>query len=268
MNHAPTSRHKHVVLVTRPQRQASEFMRLLASKGIASLAFPSIEIQSVELDARIKKILHHLNDYDLIIFISANAVEQASQLMQQLGIAPASITTKMATIGKATLAAANKAGFKISISPANKFNSEALLALNELQTDVLKNKRSLIFRGVGGLDVLANELQQRGAKVSYAEVYQRIKPQHDGQVSRQQLSENWQNLHIKAITVTSNEALQNLYDMLEPPGKNEMLKTPLIVASARGVALAKKLQFKQVQSAQSAMNQHMLNALEKEFAIK
>lgn len=256
------------MLVTRPQQQASEFIRLLASKGIASVAFPSIEIQSVELDARLKIILKQLNDYNLIIFISVNAVEQASALMQQQGIVPASITTKMAAIGKATLAAANKAGFKISISPKNKFNSEALLALNELQANALKNKHCLIFRGVGGLEVLADEIQQRGAQVSYAEVYQRKKPQHDGPVSRQQLSENWQDLHVKAITVTSNEALQNLYDMLESPGKNEMLKTPLIVASARGVELAKKLQFKQVQSAQSAMNQHMLNALEKEFEIK
>jgi len=260
------------VLVTRPQQQADEFIQLLASKGIAALAFPSIEIRSVELDTCLKKILHHLNDYDLIIFISANAVEQASKLMQQLGVAPASITTKMAAIGKATLAAANKAGFNINISPENKFNSEALLALNELQANQLKNQHCLIFRGVGGLEMLADELQQRGAQVSYAEVYRRIKPQHDaqndGQLSCQQLSENWQDLQIKAITVTSNEALQNLYDMLEPPGKNEMLKTPLIVASARGVKLAKKLQFKQVQSAQSAMNQHILDAIEKEFEIK
>jgi len=63
-------------------------------------------------------------------------------------------------------------------------------------------------------------LRLRGAKVDYAEVYSR---------GVQQLSQNWPEMQINAITVTSNESLQNLYDMLDEPGRENMLKTRLIV---------------------------------------
>lgn len=255
----------NVVLVTRPQRQAVEFIKLLKDKGINSLPFPCIEIQPVELSEPLKAVLNTLNNIDLIIFISANAVISAEAILQQQSIEPLSISAKIATIGKATFLAAKRSGFKVDLSPDSGFNSESLLALNELQTDQIKETQCLIFRGVGGLEYLSDELQKRGAKVQYAEVYQRVKPLFDRNTSRQQLSKSWGELAIKAITVTSNESLQNLYDMLEQPGKHEMLKTLLIVASQRGFELAQSLGFKSIKLAASAMNDHMLEAVENAF---
>lgn len=254
--------HNNVVLVTRPKKQATKFVELLAAKGIKSLVFPCIDIQQVELSAALKHTLKTLNDNDLIIFISVNAAEKAAELMHQLGIKPTSITAKIATIGKATYTAAITLGFNVNLSPESGFNSEALLALEELQLANIKGAQCLIFRGQGGLEHLADELRIRGAKVHYAEVYQRNKPQQDESISRQKLSNNWNDLQIKALTVTSNESLQNLYDMLEQPGKDAMLKTPLIVASQRGIELAQKLGFKSIVLARSALNQHMLEAVE------
>ena len=259
------SESNKVVLVTRPQQQAAEFIKLLKDKGINSLSFPSIEILPVKLSQSLKEILNTLNNVDLIIFISVNAVRYAEILMQQEGINPASITAKVATIGKATFSAAISSGFKVSLSPQTGFNSDALLALDELQVKQLKGAHCLIFRGVGGLELLADELQQRGAQVQYAEVYQRIKPLHDKNTSRQQLSESWNELAINAITVTSNESLQNLYDMLNSPGKDVMLKTTLIVTSRRGYELAQSLGFRSIKLAVSAMNHHMLEAVENIF---
>jgi len=255
----------HVVLVTRPQKQAAEFIDLLKSRGFNALAFPCLEVQPVMLNTQLKELINRLKEFDLIIFISANAVEYAAKLMRQQGIAPASITTKIATIGKATFSSAIALGFKVSLSPDNGFNSESLLALKELQADYINGTRCLIFRGVGGLENLANELQKRGAQVRYAEVYRRSKPQTDVNISRQQLSDNWAGLKINAITVTSNESLQNLYDMLEQPGRAAMLNTLLIVASQRGVKLAQSLGFKSIRLALSAINQHMLEAVANEL---
>lgn len=260
-----TGAGKNTVLVTRPQARAAEFIDLLNDNGFNALAFSSIEIQPVKLNAQIENQLKSLNEYDYIIFISINAVEQAAGFMQQLNLKPQSISTKIATIGKATFKAANQAGFKVNISPEKGFNSESLLALNELQREQINGSRCLIIRGLGGLEKLADELRQRGAQVDYAEVYRREKPAQDKNISRRQLSEKWQSFKINAITVSSNEALQNLYDMLEQPGKSVMLKTNVIVASQRGVSLAKKLGFRSVICAQSAMNQHMLAALKNEL---
>ena len=256
---------KKNVLVTRPQARAAEFVGLLNDNGFNALAFASIEIQPVKLNSQLEKQLKSLNQYDCIIFISINAVEQAAVLLQQLNIKPGSISTKIATIGKATFKAANQAGFKVTISPESGFNSESLLALNELQGEQINGARCLIIRGVGGMENLADALSQRGALVDYAEVYRREIPPLDKNISRLQLSEQWQSFKINAITVTSNESLQNLYDMLEAPGKSAMLKTNLIVASERGISLANKLGFRSVICAQSALNQHMLEALKNEF---
>ncbi|RDH82746.1 MAG: hypothetical protein DIZ80_10735 [endosymbiont of Galathealinum brachiosum] len=257
------SESNKIVLVTRPQQQAAEFIGLLKDKGINSLPFPSIEIQAVELNQSLKKILDTLNRFDLIFFISVNAVRYAEKALLQAGIEPDSITAKIATIGKATFAVAKSSGFNVTLSPDNGFNSDSLLALNELQAEYISNTQCLIFRGAGGLDYLSNELQKRGAQVQYAEVYKRTKPLEDKGISRLQLSEDWSGQRISVITVTSNESLQNLYDMLERPGKDEILKTPLVVASSRGFELAKSLGFKTIQLASSAMNHHMLEAVEK-----
>jgi len=250
------------VLVTRPKQQATEFAALLTAKGIKSLVFPCIDILQVELSDALKQTLETLNENNLIIFISANAAQKTAELMHLSGIKPESITAKIATIGKATYTTAIELGFKVNLSPENGFNSDALLALEELQAVNVKGSKCLIFRGIGGLDYLADELSKRGVKVRYAEVYQRKKPQYDENISRQELSNKWQDLQIKAVTVTSNESLQNLYDMLKQPGKDAMLKTTLIVASQRGSELAKSLGFKSIKLAQSALNQHMLEAVE------
>ena len=254
--------NNNVVLVTRPKKQATEFEQLLATKGIKSLIFPCMEIQPVELSDELRRTLETLNDNDLIIFISVNAAEKAAELMHKLAIKPGSITAKIATIGKATYTTAISLGFNVNLSPQSGFNSEALLSLEELQYANIKGYRCLIFRGLGGLEHLADELSIRGAMSRYAEVYQRVKPHQDAGISRQELSKNWNDLQIEALTVTSNESLQNLYDMLEQPGKGVMLSTKLIVASQRCYELAQKLGFKSIILAQSALNQHMLEAVE------
>jgi len=252
----------NVILVTRPKQQATEFVNLLTSRGLKSLVFPCIEIQQVELSGPLKEKLKTLNDNNLIIFISVNAVDKAAELMSQLGIKPESITVNIATIGKATYRAAISLGFNVTQCPENGFNSDALLDLETLQPDNIKGTQCLIIRGVGGLEYLADELRKRGAKVHYAEVYKRIKPLSDENISRDELSNNWKELQINAVTVTSNESLQNLYNMLQQPGKNKMLSTTLIVASQRGIELAQRLGFKSIILSQSALNQHMLEAVE------
>ncbi len=256
--------NKHMVLVTRPAKQAEMFVGLLNDNGLGALAFPCIEIQPVGLSKGLSVIFETIQHFDLIIFISANAVEYGNKLLRQHSIGPDSITAKIATIGQATLNAANAAGFNVSISPTDGYNSQALLALEECQANHLKGARCLIFRGIGGLEYLADELRQRGAQAQYAEVYQRTKPQADKYISRIELSRHWQRHNINVITATSNESIQNLYDMLELPGKTDMLTTRLIVASQRGVELAQSLGFKKIKCAQSAVNQHMLQAIESE----
>ncbi len=250
-----------IVLVTRPQHQALEFMQQIEQHGGKALSFPSIEIQQIDLDSSLASVLTNINSYDMLVFISANAVSHCVSLLQKLKISPQEITAKVAVIGKATGTAATAAGFVVSIQSDSGFNSDALLALPVLQGDQLQAKRILIVRGRGGLEQLTDTLTERGAEVSIAQVYVRKIPDYDVQLKRQQLSQNWTELGISDITVTSNESLQNLYEMLEVPARNEMLNTHLIVPSQRCAQLAKQLGFKTFSVAHSANNLHMLEAI-------
>ncbi len=248
-----------VVLVTRPQHQAEKLAQLIETAGGKALLFPSIEIQSLRDNPHVQQTFAQINQYDMLIFTSANAVMQAQQILQSMARTPESIEAQIAVIGKATQAAAQQAGFKVSIQPQQGFNSEALLALPQMQ--LVSNQRILLVRGQSGLELLAQTLRERGAIVEYAEVYCRAVPVIDTGLQRHQLSQHWADYGITDIIVTSNESLQNLYDMLEVPARQEMLKLHLLVPSKRCATLANSLGFQRITQAESALNQHMINAL-------
>ncbi len=248
-----------VVLVTRPQHQATPLAEKIEAAGGKALLFPSIEIQSLRDNPHVQQTFAQINQYDMLIFTSANAVMQAQQILQSMARTPESIEAQIAVIGKATQAAAQQAGFKVSIQPQQGFNSEALLAQPQMQ--LVSNQRILLVRGQSGLELLAETLRERGGVVEYAEVYCRAVPVIDTGLQRHQLSQHWADYGITDIIVTSNESLQNLYDMLEVPAREAMLKVHLLVPSKRSATLANSLGFERITQAESALNQHMINAL-------
>jgi uroporphyrinogen-III synthase len=113
-------------------------------------------------------------------------------------------TVHFAAIGPATKAALEKFGITDILTPKDRYDSESLLALSEMH--VVAGKRIMIFRGLGGREVLANTLTERGAKITLAECYRRINPSQD--VSP--LKELWQSGRLHAIVITSSEALRSL----------------------------------------------------------
>jgi len=112
---------------------------------------------------------------------------------------------KIATVGQGSAKALRESGVANVIAPAERFDSEGLLALPELQD--VAGWRVMIFRGDGGRELLGDTLRARGATVEYAACYQRSKPQHDASVLPDSAPD--------AITVTSSEALGYLWQMLD-----------------------------------------------------
>lgn len=250
-----------VVLVTRPRHQQEEFIQLLHKRAAKTLSFPTIEIQAVAPGDLLLDKLRQLNKYDLIILVSANAVNYALAQLKQLDIPIESLESDIAVIGSATRNAATVAGLKVNYLPDTGFSSEDLLQLPAMQATQVESKQVLIIRGEGGLEELANRLRERGASVSYAEVYRRSIPEVDAGIKRQQLSQKWHELGVNLITVTSNDAMKNLYDMLDTPGRDNMLKTELIVPSQRCYTQAQKMGFESITIADSATNKQMIEAI-------
>ncbi|HWT29208.1 MAG TPA: uroporphyrinogen-III synthase [Methylophilaceae bacterium] len=215
---------RHIV-ITRPPGQASRLSRLIvAQAGIAHL-FPLIEIVPLEDYTAFDGVIAALEDYDWAIFISSNAVEHAMpRLLARSAGMPSGL--RFAAIGPVTATSLAGYGVTQTLTPSQRFDSEALLALPEMQA--VAGRKILIFRGVGGREVLAETLRARGASVTFAECYRRINPQRNAD-SLQQL---WQNGSLDAIVVTTSEAMRHL---LALAGDNApwLAATPLCVNHAR-----------------------------------
>ncbi|MBI5437069.1 MAG: uroporphyrinogen-III synthase [Nitrosomonadales bacterium] len=148
----------------------------------------------------------------------------------------ASSTLKIATVGQGSAKALRDLGVQEIIAPQDRFDSEALLALPELQN--VKGWRVVIFRGDGGRELLGDTLKARGAKVEYAECYRRAKPQQDAGALLA--------ADPHAITVSSSEALGYLWDMLDEPGRMRLANVPLFVPHARIAEAAQRLGWRNV----------------------
>ena len=202
MNSSPL--HGRHIVITRPIGQAGKLTGLIKEAGGEVVSFPLIEIAPLENYQAFEEVMSHLHEYDWAIFISSNAVQNAMPLVSKLKL-PSNL--KFAAIGPSTAAELSKFGVQNTLIPQDRFDSESLLALPEMQA--VNNQKVMIFRGVGGREVLADTLKSRGAEVHFAECYQRINPQKDlstiTMLSQQGL--------LDAIVITSSEAMRHLLAM-------------------------------------------------------
>jgi uroporphyrinogen-III synthase len=226
------------VLVTRPADQAGPLCQLINGAGGEALRLPTLDIRDPDpLNlARMNAVIDALEIYDLAVFISVNAVARGMEFIRARRTWPT--TVKVATVGASSAQTLARYGLTVDLVPTHQFNSEALLALEELRD--MRGKRVVIFRGNGGRDVLRDALIQRGAVVDYVEVYRRVCPVIDpGDIVHY-----WQPGAVDLVTITSNESLQNLHDMAGPQGRPLLREMRLVVISQRQVVLAAELGFR------------------------
>ncbi len=237
------------VLVTRPAMQSADLCRLIEAAGGRAVAFPTMEIRPAEDMELVRARLSE--PWDLIVFISRNAVAGA------LALVPPGDPfhgARIAAVGRATADALTQAGHPPDLIPAQRFDSASLLALPELAR--VSGQRVLIVRGVGGLPLLGETLAERGANVAYAEVYRRAPPS----VSTAGLIETWRR-EIGFVTVTSDEILTNLVDLVEPSARPWLFSLPLVVFSERGAGTAIGLGFRTVAVVREASDEAIVDAL-------
>lgn len=249
--HGPCDLRGRGVLVTRPAGQSAGLCRLVEAAGGRPIPFPTIRITPpLDLEAA-RQALAHPADLDLLVFISRNAVEWSLPLFPngQLPDRP-SITA----VGRATGKALEAAGRIPDLVPAVRYDSEALLALPELQD--LQGRRVVIVRGEGGRALLGDTLVERGAVLAYAEVYRRVLPDTDAAP----LLARWRD-DIQLVTATSGEILDNLLTLLGDAGREPLLTTPLAVVSRRTRDAALRLGFARVEQAERADDEALLAAL-------
>lgn len=223
------------VLVTRPAGQAERLCRLINAAGGEAFCLPAIDILDPVDSYHLESVVAALANYDLAVFISVNAVTRGLDFITAHGEWPAHV--RIATVGVRTAVALEPYGLTADLVPEHNFSSEGLLALDELQD--MRARRVVIFRGNGGREVLRDTLVERGAEVDYVEVYRRACPL----VDPQEIMPYWQPGILDVITSTSNETLQNLFDMAGVEGQPRLREIPLLVVGERQAVLAQQLGF-------------------------
>lgn len=191
------------IAITRPLEQARGLAELIRQQHGRPILFPLLDIQPLDDYSAFDRVLDQLPHADWAIFISTNAVEQGvPRLQRRYPDLPRRL--RFAGIGPSTAARLADFGIRQVLVPRERYDSEHLLALPEMQQ--VQGLRILLFRGTGGREMLADGLRARGAEVIPAECYRRSNPQQDAG----ELAALWQNNQLHACVVTSSEALRNL----------------------------------------------------------
>ncbi len=237
------------VLVTRPAHQADALCEAIEAAHGRPVCFPAMEILGPEEPAAVRAQLAGAARADLLIFVSANAVEHAFPLLPET--LPGDL--RIAAVGRATARRLAEVGLEPDLLPARP-DSEGLLALPELTR--VAGRRVIIVRGDGGRALLGDTLRARGAEVHHVTAYRRRRPRRDPA----NLIAGWSRL-VDVAVATSNEILDNLMALLGPEGSSRLCRTDLLVVSERMAEHARNRGCRRVHRAASASDADLLAAL-------
>lgn len=239
--------------ITRPLGQADALAGELAAAGAKVRQLPMLAISPLPVDARIKAVVLDLDRYDLLFFISTNAAGLGMALIHDYW---PQFPVGLAVYAVGPTTATEIAGYGVRAQyPRQRMSSEALLALDSLQD--IAGRRALIVRGVGGRELLANALRERGAEVDYLELYERACPPY----AVGELADLLATEPPHAVVVTSAEALANLDGLLRADGVDPAA-LPLYVSSARIADLARDRGFSRTVTMPGADDKAIIGSLQ------
>ncbi|MCK7598814.1 uroporphyrinogen-III synthase [Microbulbifer sp. CAU 1566] len=249
------------ILITRPAHQCGGWRDLLLAQGAEADCIPLLDIAPIkdgDAAQAIKSLIMDFDQFDHAIFVSQNAVQYAFDWLDdywpQLPQGP-----RYYAIGAATARAIQNRGAEPETDNHNtSMDSEALLSLPGLRSP--GGQRVIIFRGQGGRTLMGDTLVERGARLDYCELYQRLLPA-DAEEQLRSYPHTPQ-----AITVHSGETLDNLQHALQASGRNTLRACPLICPSQRVASHAKALGFSHAYAASNASDSAMLAALKEVLA--
>ena len=240
------------VWLTRPQGQAESLASVLEAKGMKVEVMPMLAIEPLAENESIKQRVLDLDHYQSIFFVSTNAARLGMALINNYW-PQFPVQINLYTVGPTTAAVLEEYGLRAEY-PKTRMSSEALLSLDSLQ--VMGNTRALIIRGVGGRELLANDLRQRGAHVDYLEIYQRQCPDYIPGELEKKLQDS-----PDGIVVTSAEALDNLKTLLEKDNC-DLSAVHLFVSSDRLADIAAKAGFSDTVTMAGADDKSVIRSLE------
>ncbi len=233
--HIDNALARRCVLITRPAKQTALLAAQVEQHQGTALQLPAMAIEAAEPIGPDERRQHAgPADVDVVIFVSQHAVQFGAHLV------PPHSRVRVGAIGPSTANALHERGLDVHIEPPDGgFTTEALLQHPSLQRP--RGLSVLIVRGKGGRELLGCKLLQRGAELSYAEVYHRVMPPSDAA----SVIAHWQHHGIDLITATSVQTLENLQVLLGDSAAAIFASARLVTASERVVQRARSMAVQQ-----------------------
>jgi uroporphyrinogen-III synthase len=194
------------VLVTRAAHQAGKLSDGLRALGAIPVEVPVLEIVFLPLD----EVLRGINDYDWMIFTSANTVRALGEQCAATGVVVRTDAVKVAAVGAATAVAAREAGWNVTLVPES-YVAESLA--DSFAGRVGPGTRVLLARAEVARDVIPDALRALGATVDVVDAYRNVIPEGAPELLRSTLREV-----LDAVTFTSSSSVTHLAEVARAAG--------------------------------------------------
>ncbi len=195
--------HGRRILITRARHQVDPFRRELVDLGASVVEIPTIQIEAMPLDDRVRNAIAHLDSTALVIFASANAVNIFFQMLLAAGQdARALHRSKLCAIGQETAESLETHGLRPELV-TSEYTAEGLA--KALEGWEMAGMRVVVPRAEVARDALPSLLANRGAEVEILPVYRAICPPAAGGA----LLRLFNGEGVDVITFTSSSTVYN-----------------------------------------------------------
>lgn len=198
------------IAVTRAAAQSHELAEPLRGAGAIVECCPLLRIAPYPLNEEMRRAIHALDEFEWVIFTSANGVERFMRLLHNEEMDTAVMRgRRIACVGPATAAALGRYGLEPAAVPQD-FVGEAVTAAL-VQTGSIRDKRVLIARASGGGQRLPEDLRAQGADVVDLELYRTERDEENGARLHALIHDR----KIDLVTFTSGSAVNYFVDLVD-----------------------------------------------------
>ena len=196
------------VVITRPEAQAAGMADLLRREGARVIVFPTIQIVPPESWEALDRALERLEDYQWIIFTSANGVRFFFARLRETGRDIRDLKgIQICTIGPATAATIEAMGIRVDLVPDSYISEGVVRAFADRD---IQGRKILLPRAEAARDVIPDGLAALGAMVEVATVYRTVASDR----RKEELEPLIRNGKVDIVTFTSPSTVFHFIDIM------------------------------------------------------
>jgi uroporphyrinogen III methyltransferase / synthase len=199
------------IAVTRPPHQSTKFGSLLTEKGARVIYVPTIDIQPINPNKTLLKLLKTIRSYYCIIFTSVNGASIFFDNLFKIGMDTRDLYgIKILPIGDATASFLKTVGVIPDLVPAQ-FTSEGIV--NALRGLEVKGNTFLLPRAKDARDVIVDYIKNQDGKCDVVPLYKAVLPKTPDMLTEK----------LDIITFTSSSTVKNFLKIYGKKALNNAL---------------------------------------------